>query len=113
MIVDGIYVVRELLKSDKQVDKIIAEETNNKEIVALIDLAKAKGVALQIVDKKTLERIAKAIIFPKRRRQALPMPLTVSSATSIDVPFALAFLLLPRSAISAETSRETTRLSAL
>ena len=60
MIVDGINVVRELLKSDKQIDKIIAEETNNRDIVSLIDMAKAKGVALQIVDKKTLERIAKA-----------------------------------------------------
>ena len=49
-----------MLKSDKQVDKVIAEETNNRDIVALIDLAKSKGVPLQIVDKKTLERIAKA-----------------------------------------------------
>ena len=60
MIVDGINVVRELLRSDKRIDKIIAENTDNKEIEALIDMARAKGVALQMVDKKDLERIAKA-----------------------------------------------------
>lgn len=60
MIVDGINVVRELLKSNKRVDKIIAENTDSREIVALVDMAKAKGVPLQIVEKKDLERIAKA-----------------------------------------------------
>ena len=60
MIVDGINVVRELLKSNKRVDKVIAENSDNKEIVALIDMARAKGVPLQIVEKKDLERIAKA-----------------------------------------------------
>ena len=60
MIVDGINVIRELLNADKRIEKIIAEEGANREIEALIDLARAKRVKVEIVDKKDLERIAKA-----------------------------------------------------
>ena len=59
MIVEGINVVRELLKADVRIEKIIAENTDNKDVVNLTDLAKAKGVCVEIVDKQKLERIAK------------------------------------------------------
>ena len=59
MIVEGINVVRELLKADVKIEKIIAENTDNKDIVSLTDLAKAKGICVENVDKQKLERIAK------------------------------------------------------
>ena len=59
MIVEGINVVRELLKADNKIEKIIAEDTDNIDIVGLVDLARAKGVCVEIVDKQKLERIAK------------------------------------------------------
>lgn len=60
MIVDGINVVRELLNSNKKIEKIIAENSTNKDIENLIDKARASGVKVEVVDKKDLERIAKA-----------------------------------------------------
>ena len=60
MIVEGINVVRELLKANVKIEKLIAEETGHKEIVSLTDLAKAKGVRVEIVEKQKLERIAKS-----------------------------------------------------
>lgn len=59
MIVEGINVVRELLKVNKRIDKVIAERTENKDIVKLVDMARSKGVKIEIVDKQTLERINK------------------------------------------------------
>lgn len=59
MIVEGINVVRELLNADKKIEKIIAEDASNKEIISLIDLARSKRICVEIVDKKDLERIAK------------------------------------------------------
>ena len=59
MIVEGINVVRELLKADVRIEKVIAENTDNKDVVALTDLAKAKGICVENVDKQKLERIAK------------------------------------------------------
>lgn len=59
MIVEGINVVRELLKADIKIEKIIAENTDNKDVIGLTDLAKAKGVCVENVDKQKLERIAK------------------------------------------------------
>lgn len=59
MIVEGINVVRELLKADVKIEKIIAENTDNKDVVGLTDLAKAKGICVENVDKQKLERIAK------------------------------------------------------
>lgn len=59
MIVEGINVIRELLKANKRVDKVILERCNNKEINILADMAKAKGIKTEIVEKKDLERIAK------------------------------------------------------
>lgn len=60
MIVDGINVIRELLRADKKIEKIIAEENANRDILELIDLARAKRVKVEIVSKQDLERIAKA-----------------------------------------------------
>ena len=60
MIVEGINVVREILKADIKIEKVIAEETDNKDIVCLVDLAKSKGVSVEKVDKQKLEKIAKA-----------------------------------------------------
>lgn len=59
MIVEGINVVRELLNANKKIEKIIAENTENKEIVNLVDIAKSKGVKVEVVDKEKLERINK------------------------------------------------------
>lgn len=59
MLVEGINVVRELLKSDKRIEKIIYEETENKDIVCLLDMARAKGVDIELVDDKTFAKITK------------------------------------------------------
>lgn len=59
MIVEGINVVRELIKADKRIDKIIVEKSENKELVKLTDMARSKGIKVEIVDKQTLERINK------------------------------------------------------
>ncbi len=59
MLVDGINVVRELLNADAWIDKIIAEKGNNKDIEKLTDIARSKGVKVEFVEKKDLERIAK------------------------------------------------------
>lgn len=60
MIVEGINVVRELLNSNRNVEKICAELSENKEIVSLIDLAHSKGIKVEILQKKDLERITKS-----------------------------------------------------
>lgn len=60
MIVDGINVVRELLNSKTRIEKIIAEDGENKDIERLINTARSKSVRVEIVSKKDLERIAKA-----------------------------------------------------
>ncbi len=60
MIVDGANSVRELLKSGVRVDKVIVENSNNKEILGIMDLANRLGVVLQVMDRKDLEKIAKA-----------------------------------------------------
>ena len=59
MIVEGIDVVRELLKANKRIDKVIVEKCENKDLINLTDLAKAKGIRVEVVDKQTLERINK------------------------------------------------------
>lgn len=59
MIVEGINVVRELLNANKKIEKIIAENTGNKEIVGLIDLARAKGVKVEVAEKQDLEKLMK------------------------------------------------------
>lgn len=59
MIVEGINVVRELIKADKRIDKVIVEKSENKDLVKLTDMARGKGIKVEIVDKQTLERINK------------------------------------------------------
>ena len=59
MIVEGINVVRELLKADVRIEKVIVENTENRDVIGLADLAKAKGICVENVDKQKLERIAK------------------------------------------------------
>ena len=57
MIIEGINVVRELLKANKKIEKIIAENTANRDIVALVDMARAKGVKVEIAEKQELEKL--------------------------------------------------------
>lgn len=60
MIVEGINVVRELLNESVKIDKIIAEETNNYEIIKLIDKARRMGVQVQVLEKKDFIKYAKS-----------------------------------------------------
>lgn len=56
MIVDGINVVRELLKASVKVEQIVAENTENAEIVAIVDKARAMGVKVTVLDKKDYDK---------------------------------------------------------
>lgn len=56
MLVDGINVVRELLKASVKIEKIVAVESENAEIVELLDKARAMGVAYQVLEKKDFDR---------------------------------------------------------
>lgn len=59
MLVEGVNVVRELLNSNKRIEKIIAEDSSNKEIINLVDRARGMGIKVEVVKKQDLERIAK------------------------------------------------------
>lgn len=59
MIVDGINVVRELLKSNSNVDKVIVEKSNNKDVLSILDLANRLGFPVQVMERKDLEKITK------------------------------------------------------
>lgn len=59
MIVDGINVVRELLKACVKVEKIVAIDSDNAEIVALIDKARSMGVKTIVLEKKEFEKTVK------------------------------------------------------
>ena len=56
MIVDGINVVRELLKASVRVEKILACETDNNEVVEILDKARAMGVKFEVLEKRDFER---------------------------------------------------------
>ena len=56
MIVDGINVVRELLKASVKIEKIMAVDGENNEIVAIVDKARAMGVKTIVLDKKEFEK---------------------------------------------------------
>ncbi len=56
MLVDGINVVRELLKASAKIEKIVAVDSDNAEIVALIDKARAMGVNIQVLEKKDFDK---------------------------------------------------------
>ena len=56
MLVDGINVVRELLKASVKIEKVIAVETDNADIIALTDKARAMGIRVEILEKRDFER---------------------------------------------------------
>ncbi len=56
MLVDGINVVRELLKASVRVEKILACETDNNEIIEILDKARAMGVKFEVLEKRDFER---------------------------------------------------------
>ena len=55
MVVDGINVVRELLKASVRVEKIIAIESGNVEIEAIVDKARAMGVKTIVLPQKEFD----------------------------------------------------------
>lgn len=59
MIVEGINVVNELISSRAQIDKILAEKTNNADINRIIDSARKLNIAVEVVDRVLLEKIYK------------------------------------------------------
>lgn len=56
MIVDGINVVRELLNASVKIDKIVAVDSENSDIVSLLDKARAMGIKFEILEKKDFEK---------------------------------------------------------
>lgn len=56
MIVDGINVVRELLKANICVHEVFALDGGNKEIEQILDIARAKGVKITILDKVSFDK---------------------------------------------------------
>ena len=56
MIVDGINVVRELLKASVKVEKIVAIESENNEIISIIDKARAMGIKVSVLPKQEFEK---------------------------------------------------------
>lgn len=59
MIVDGINVVRELLKASVKIEKIVAVETDHTDIVKLVDKARAMGIKVNILPKVDFEKKVK------------------------------------------------------
>lgn len=57
MIVEGINVVNELLKSNSKIEKVLVENSHNFALQKIIDLAKSKGITCEILDKKDLDKI--------------------------------------------------------
>jgi len=56
MIVDGINVVRELLKADIRIKEVIAIDGNNKEIEQIVDISRAKGIKTTVLEKKEFDK---------------------------------------------------------
>lgn len=56
MIVDGINVVRELLKASMKIEKIVAVDGDNNEIVSIVDKARAMGIKTTVLEKKEFEK---------------------------------------------------------
>ena len=59
MIVEGINVVRELLNECVKIDKIIAQVTNNNEVIKLLDKARAVGVSVSVLEKNDFLKYSK------------------------------------------------------
>ncbi len=56
MLVDGINVVRELLKKSVKIEKIVAENNDNADVINLVDKAIAMGVTVTILEKKDYDK---------------------------------------------------------
>lgn len=56
MLVDGINVVRELLKACVKVDKIVASDSDNNEIISILDKAHAMGVNVSVLPKTDYDK---------------------------------------------------------
>lgn len=56
MIVDGINVVRELLKASVKIEKIVAVDNDNADIFSLTDKARAMGIKVELLKKQDFER---------------------------------------------------------
>ena len=56
MVVDGINVIRELLKASIKVEKIVAVDNENADIIELTDKARAMGIKVNILPKQDFER---------------------------------------------------------
>ncbi len=56
MLVDGINVVRELLKASVNIEKIMAVDTDNAEIVSIVDKARAMGVKVSVLPKQDFDK---------------------------------------------------------
>jgi len=56
MLVEGINVVRELLKASVKIEKIMAVDNDNAEIIQIIDKARAMGIKTIVLDKKDYEK---------------------------------------------------------
>ncbi len=61
MIVEGINVVNELLKSNTKIEKILAEDCNNLDIKKILDVAKEKHVKVEVLAKKDLDKIRPSV----------------------------------------------------
>ena len=57
MIVDGINVIRELLHSNVKIERLLIEDSNNKELINLINLATKKGINPEIIPSKELNKL--------------------------------------------------------
>lgn len=57
MIVEGINVVNELLNSNSKIEKILVENSNNISLQKILDAAKTKGVKVEVLEKRDLDKI--------------------------------------------------------
>lgn len=57
MIVEGINVVNELLNSNIKIEKILLENSKNLDILKIKTNAQARGIAIEVLEKKDLEKI--------------------------------------------------------
>lgn len=61
MIVEGINVIRELLVSDSQIEKIIVtKDDKSQDVNKLLTIARQKNIFVEMVDKNTMDKITKS-----------------------------------------------------
>ena len=56
MIVEGINVVKELLNSSKKIEKIVAVDSENSDIVTLVDKANSMGYKVNVLPKQVFDK---------------------------------------------------------